>query len=165
LLAKQAIDRARLTGFVDPGTGLYNRRGFDRRLRELGAEAQRSHQPVACIVLTADAPVLESAVDSVEEVARSVAEFFKVSGRTADVVARLGPLRFAVIAPATAGEGAARLVERVGAAIMGGVGTDAPELGGITIRAGFWVLPDGAEEPVQPEEVLARASSMLVVPS
>lgn len=163
--AKQAVDRARLDGFVDPATGLYNRHGFDRRVRELGAEAQRSHQPVACIVLTADAPVLESAVDSVEEVAKSIAEFFKISGRTADVVARLGPLRFAVLAPATAGEGAARLVERVGAAIMGSTAADAPEPGGITLRAGYCVIPDCAEEPLEPEEILARASSLLVVPS
>jgi PleD family two-component response regulator len=165
LLAKQAVDRARLDGFLDPATGLYNRFGFDRRLREVGAEAQRSHQPVACVVFLADAPALESAVAAVEEVAKSVAEFFKVSGRTADVVARLGPLRFAVLAPATSGEGAAKLVDRVGSAIMGTAAADSSEVGGFIVRAGYCVVPDCAEEPLDPEEVLARASAMLVVPS
>jgi diguanylate cyclase (GGDEF)-like protein len=165
LLAKQAIDRARLDGFLDPATGLYNRNGFDHRLREVGAEAKRSHQPVACVVFVAEAPALESAVDAVEAVAKRVAEFFRISGRTADVVARLGPLRFAVLAPATAGEGAVKLVDRVGNAITATTAVDSPEHAGITLRAGYCVVQDCAEEPLQPEEVLARASSMMVVPS
>jgi diguanylate cyclase (GGDEF)-like protein len=165
LEAKQAADSARATGFLDPVTGLYNRLGFERRARELGAEALRARQSVACVVLVADAPEVESALETADHVAGNIAAFFHNSGRTADVVARLGPLKFAVLAPATSSEGALRLVERAGAALGSMGGATALDGGPITLRAGYCIVSDGSEEPLNPEELVARASVGLAVPS
>lgn len=159
LEAKLAADEARRAGFLDAATGLYNRAGFERRARELSAEAIRAGRPVACVVLVADAPEVESAVEASDSVARAVADFFQASGRTADVVARLGPLKFAVLAPETSAEGAQRLVDRAGAA-LGHVG----EPGGsnrrsIHLRAGYSTFPESRADAATIEEVLARASA------
>jgi PleD family two-component response regulator len=162
LQAKQAADRAVGAGYLDPGTGLYTKLGFDRRAREVSSEARRSHLPVACVVFVADAPQVESALESAEGVAQNVAEFFKQSGRTADVVGRLGPLRFGVIAPATSSDGAARMVERVEAALSE-AGALSANGGRISLRAGYYSISDFAEEPLDPDDLLARASATLSV--
>ncbi len=164
LQAKQASDRALGVGFLDSSTGLYTRFGFDRRAREISAEARRSHLPAACVVFVADAPHLESALESVEGVVRNVAEFFKHSGRSSDVVTRLGPLRFGVLAPATSSDGVARMVERIESALSE---TGALSANGarISLRAGYCSISDFAEEPFDPEDLLARASATLAVPS
>lgn len=162
LQAKQAIDRARGDGLLDPATGLYTRRGFERRAREVSAEARRSHLPVACVVFVADAPQLESAIEAVEGVAQNVAEFFRQSGRTSDVVARLGPLRFGVIAPATSSDGAVKMVERVEAALSK-AGLLSATSGRVSLRAGYCTVSDFSQETLDPEDLLARASATLSV--
>ncbi len=165
LQAKQVADQARDASLLDPATGLYNRNGFERRLREVAADARRTHQPVACVVLVADAPALNAAIDTTEEVAANLAAFFRSSGRTADVVARIGPLKFVVLAPATAGEGATRLVERAGMALASSSSVRSVDEGAVTLRAGYCVIPDCAGEPMNSDELLLRAAATLAVPS
>jgi len=52
--AKLDADRSRAEGLLDPATGLYNRQGMARRIRELGSSAFREHGAIACIVLALD---------------------------------------------------------------------------------------------------------------
>jgi GGDEF domain-containing protein len=103
-------------------------------------------------------------MESVEGVAQNVADFFKRSGRTSDVVARLGPLRFGVIAPATSADGAARMVERVEAALSDAGALSVPE-GRVSLRAGYCTVSDFSLEPLDPDDFLARAWATLSVPS
>ncbi|MCL4865684.1 MAG: response regulator, partial [Gemmatimonadales bacterium] len=50
LEAKQHADQVRRESLIDELTGLYNARGLERRAREVGAEASRQRQPLACVV-------------------------------------------------------------------------------------------------------------------
>jgi PleD family two-component response regulator len=154
LQAKQATDSGRADRFLDQATGLYTRTGLDRRAREIVAEARRNGQPVACVVFEPGEPDLDAAMRRIEELARRVASFFKESGRVADAVGRLGPLEFGVVAPGTSAEGAARMVERIEAAVSNGDGR-------VTVRAGYCALESltGSDS----EELLARAGAALRV--
>ncbi|MGQ0702408.1 MAG: response regulator [Gemmatimonadales bacterium] len=154
LQAKLALENGSAEALVDSGTGLYTRKGLDRRAREIVAEARRTGQPVACVVFSATDPELVAVVDRVEDFARRVARFFQESGRAADAVGRLGPLEFGVIAPGTSAEGAARMMERLQQVISGGDGAG-------SLRASLFA-PDSLEElPGEPEELLARAGAVL----
>ena len=106
LEARGAIDSLRQGGLVDPETGLYNRRGIERRGVELASEAARRQETVSCVVLTpetrADVPV-----DACADVGRRIGDLLRKTGRASDAIGRLGPLSFVVIAVG-AGESLAR---------------------------------------------------------
>ena len=112
LAAKQATDTLREQSLLDHATGLYNMRGLARRAREIGAEALRRHEPLACVVFTPEAEVNGSGdppAEEVERIALRVRDIVRTRGRTADAIGRLGTGEFAVIAPGTGGEGAVKL--------------------------------------------------------
>src|SRR6476660_5071134 len=52
LQSKRQVDLLRDESLLDQGTGLYNMRGLARRAREIGSEAFRRHEALACVVLT-----------------------------------------------------------------------------------------------------------------
>ena len=158
LQARQAIEQIAAEAFLDPTTGLYTRKGLDRRAREIISEARRHGQPVACIVFSPADPETESALERVEALARRVADFFRESGRAADAVGRIAPLEFGLIAPDTSAEGAARIIERLEGAVLNGDGR-------AQIRASYYV-PESLEElQAEPEELLARAGAALRISS
>lgn len=114
--AKLAADRIREETLVDVETGLYNARGLARRAREIGGEAIRRSDAVACVAFSAEhegtpnaAP--ESDVD--HEIAETVSRLCQASARSSDAVGRVGPNEYAIIAPATSEEGAERIVARL----------------------------------------------------
>ena len=158
LEAKQAIEEGVAEALLDPATGLYSRRGLDRRAREIVAEARRHNQPVACVVFSPADPGLEAALEEVESIAQRIARFFKESGRAADAVGRLSALEFGVIAPDTSAEGAARMIERLEQAVSNGNGRS-------LVRASYYVPESLAELQNEPEELLARAGAALRVES
>ena len=159
--AKQALDHARLEGLVDESTGLYSRIGLSRRAREVASEATRHQQPVACLVLALDAPVLAAAVETTEELARKIAGFFRTSGRSSDVVARLGPMEFGVIAPSTSAEGAASMVTRVEACLAASGESGQDDQGPIGLSAGYFAVANFAEAGVDPLDMIVRAGAAL----
>src|SRR6476619_3085432 len=59
LRCKQQVDTLREENLLDPGTGLYNMRGLTRRAKEIGSEAFRRREPVACVVTAPDTEVEE----------------------------------------------------------------------------------------------------------
>lgn len=120
--AKREADRLREEGLLDPATGLYNARGLARRAREIGAEASRRRDALACVAFIpapGDGSEFDDATadDVVSRVAETVGGLLRRTGRTSDAVGRLGRTEFAIIAPATEAAGAQRLAERVQAAV------------------------------------------------
>ncbi|MBA3659198.1 MAG: response regulator [Gemmatimonadales bacterium] len=163
LECKREVDALREENLLDPGSGLYNMRGLARRAREIGAEAFRRRDSLACVVFSPE-PDGESG-DPVDEEANRVAEqvglLFKRTGRASDAIGRLGHSEFGVIAPATGVDGALRLVKRIGAAIEA---SPIPVRGGerrLKVKAGYCAVPDFAESQVDAVELLLRATTAL----
>jgi diguanylate cyclase (GGDEF)-like protein len=186
--AKREADRLREEGLLDPATGLYNARGLARRAREIGAEASRRGDALACVALIpapADGSDFDEATaeDVVTRIAEQLGELLRRTGRTSDALGRLGRTEFAIIAPHTEAAGAHRLAERVREAVeaeqittVSGsfplptaytgdappTGSHATELGAhIHVRVGYYAVPDFAESSVDAVEMLVRAASAL----
>lgn len=164
LQAKQAIDGSRVDGLIDPGTGLYTRQGLVRRSREIASEARREHQALTCVVFTPELPTLENALLSVEAFAQEIAGFFRAAGRSSDAVARLSPLEFGVIAPATSEDGVARLVERLESATTAFSDAAYNLEGRIGLRAGYCSVADYADSPIDPLAMIEQASASIKAP-
>ena len=162
--SKRQVDQLREENLVDAGTGLYNMRGLARRAREIGSDAIRRRESLACVVLSpeTDADAEGESID--EELSRlsdQVGAVFRQVGRGSDAIGRLGPAEFGVIAPATGADGAVRLVDRLGGAVEA---MRIPVRGGeraVRIRAGYCAVPDFAESPIDAAELLLRATTAL----
>jgi diguanylate cyclase (GGDEF)-like protein len=163
LESKREVDGLREENLLDPGTGLYNMRGLSRRAREIGAEAFRRRDPVACVVFAPDTE--EGEEQTPEEEARrmsdQVALLFRQAGRASDAIGRLGMAEYGVIAPATGPDAAVRLARRLGGAVES---SPIPIRGGertLKLRAGYCAVPDFAESSVDAVELLLRATTAL----
>lgn len=161
--SKIEVDTLREESLLDQGTGLYNMRGLARRAREIGSEAFRRHEALACVVLTPEAEGGEGEPTEEENqrITERMGQVFRMSGRSSDAIGRLGPQEFAVIAPATGPDGAERLVERLGDSIEA---APIPVRGGdrrLRIRAGYCAVPDFADSPIDAVEILLRATTAL----
>ncbi len=55
LQGKREVDALKEESLLDPGTGLYNMRGLARRAHEIGADAFRRRDPLACVVFAPEA--------------------------------------------------------------------------------------------------------------
>jgi diguanylate cyclase (GGDEF)-like protein len=161
LQSKREVDGLREENLLDP-TGLYNMRGLSRRAREIGAEAFRRRDPVACVVF---APDNDEVGHADEEESRRMSDqlalLFRQAGRASDAIGRLGQAEYGVIAPATGPEAALRMVRRLGSAIES---APIPVRGGektLKLRAGYCAVPDFAESSVDAVELLLRATTAL----
>ena len=152
---KRDADRAREQSPVTDETGLYTVRGLALRAQELGLQAFHHAEPLACVAL---APITSrgsnaGAVDLVAHVLRA-------TGRRSDAIGRVGPGEFAVVAPGTDRVGAVLLAERVSralhAAAPGRAAGAVPSL-----RAGYDAVANASYTPVEPKNLLDRATSAL----
>jgi DNA-binding response OmpR family regulator len=127
---KRAADRASQAALLEPHGELYSPRGLVRRAVELGAEAARRRQPLACLRLRLEAPAASGPrrvgdsppVEPAERaelqeaaVADAVRAVRDLHGRAADVFGRLSATEFAVLAPGTDVAGAEQLGARLAA--------------------------------------------------
>jgi diguanylate cyclase (GGDEF)-like protein len=164
LQCKREVDGLREENLLDPGTGLYNMRGLSRRAREIGAEAFRRRDPIACVVFAPDADEDEPDPLEDEETRRmsdQIALLFRQAGRASDAIGRLGHSEYGVIAPATGPDAAVRMVRRLGGVIES---SPIPVRGGektLRLRAGYCAVPDFAESSVDAVELLLRATTAL----
>ena len=163
LQSKREVDGLREENLLDPGSGLYNMRGLSRRAREIGAEAFRRRDPVACVVFAPDLEDDEagSEEEETQRMSDQVALLFRQSGRASDAIGRLAMAEYGVIAPATGPEAAVRLARRLGGAIES---SPIPIRGGertLRLRAGYCAVPDFAESSVDAVELLLRATTAL----
>ena len=152
--AKFDADRVREESLLDQLTGLYNVRGLARRARELGSHAFRSHKSFACVVFSTIVDDAQGGAAAEAQIAAAVerlAKALRERGRVSDATGRLGPNEFAVIAQDTDADGAVRLAER----LTNELKAAQPD---IRVVAGFDVVPDYHEAPIDPSEMLARAS-------
>ena len=164
LQCKREVDGLREESLLDLSTGLYNMRGLSRRAHEIGADAFRRRDPLACVVFAPEAEgsdVGEAPDEEVHRIAEQVGHLLKRVGRSSDAIGRLGQSEFAVIAPATGTEGALRLVRRLGGSIES---SPIPVRGGertLRVQAGYCAVPDFAESTVDAVELLLRATTAL----
>ncbi|HET7789697.1 MAG TPA: response regulator [Gemmatimonadales bacterium] len=152
--AKRELEQVWLDGLLDSETGLYNRRGLARRAREISAQAYRQHGAIACLVLAVQPDPQASAEDAESAVADWV-RTLRAQGRVSDVIGRLGPSEFAVIAPATDARGAVKMAERL---------TTGPAQGGgaaklLSLRAGYEAVANLGYAPLEPLELVVRAAT------
>jgi diguanylate cyclase (GGDEF)-like protein len=165
LQSKRQVDLLREENLLDSGTGLYNMRGLARRAREIGSDAIRRREALACVVFAPETELENVDEEAPEEeqlrMSDQVGAVFRQVGRVSDAIGRLGPTEFAVIAPATGAEGAVRLVSRLGEAVEA---TRIPVRGGarsVRVKAGYCAVPDFAESSVDAVELLLRATTAL----
>jgi PleD family two-component response regulator len=146
--AKRNIDAALADGPMDPATGLHSRTGLARRARELGALMARTHGALACVVFAIDADPADV----------SAAAHLAQSARVSDVVGKLGPREFAVIAPATDHIGALQLARRV-ADTLCEEGSKTALTPGKTLHVGYEAVTNLKYSPIDPVALLARATT------
>jgi diguanylate cyclase (GGDEF)-like protein len=163
--AKRDADMLREDGLLDASTGLYNARGLARRAREIGADAMRRRDALACIAFAPDAAASSLSERKMEELGARVAEHLGAAigrtGRGSDAIGRLGQAEFAIIAPSTEAMGAERLALRVQELVEGlpfhADGNGSP----MRLRAGYCAVSDFAESSVDVVEMLVRAAVAL----
>ena len=155
LAAKRLADRVHEEALVDEPTGLYNARGLERRAREVGSEASRLRQPLACVVFGAVNNGLAEAVASADALAHQLGATFLQQGREADIYGRLGGLQFGVVAPATTADGARRLIERLSTAAREALRQDGTPP--VELRAGYCAVSDYGAGEMDVTEMLQRA--------
>ena len=154
-----AVGRALDASVVDPGSGLYTQEGLERRAQELAADAVRRHAPLACVALglaldrKGEAPTLPAA-------SAYAAQVLTASGRMSDCVGSLGAGEFAVLAPATPPDGAAKMAQRLSRLIE----TAGPRPAGVPplrVHAGYEAVADLHQTPREPESFLEHAGTAL----
>ena len=104
---------------LDQLTGLYSSKGLVRRTEELLADARRTHREVSVVTITLDDPERAAALEAAGVLARRAGQVVRGTVRAADIVGRVGPLRFAVVSSGSAREGAQRLADRLVSALNG----------------------------------------------
>ena len=163
--SKRETDRIRDESLLDQLTGLYNIRGLARRAREIGADAYRHHDPLACVAFTTEPDPVVLSPETVNELAARVAAhlstIFRRTGRVSDAIGRLGQQEFAIIAPSTAAPGAVRLVQRLQESLESAPITVAGTDRRLKIRASYCAVSDYAESSVDAVEMLLRAATAL----
>ena len=137
LRAKLELDRLRGESLLDPVSGLYSRKGLAQRAREIGSDASRRHEPVACVVLGAapepGEPAPEDA-DGASPADERIAQLLRRASRVSDAVGRIAPREYAVLAPSTGAAGATRLATRLGSALEAAVPASGTRL---RVKAGY----------------------------
>jgi len=129
--------RARNGDDLADATGLYTVRGLALRAQELTLQAFHHAASLACVAL--------AGVDG-----ELLAGVLRAGGRRSDAIGRVGPGEFAVVAPGTDRAGAVLLAERVARAVPG-------------LRAGYDAVTNARYTPIDPKNLLGRATSALRV--
>jgi PleD family two-component response regulator len=138
--ANYEILRAAGDSLVDQLTGLYSRRGLERRALEISSVARRTHQGLVCVAMASSASH-DDEWDSIAVTAKRAAEAFKPALRASDALGRLHNTEFAVFAPITDAEGPVKLIRRLADAIRSQEDAEP----GFGLCAGYDTVFDAAE--------------------
>jgi len=160
--AKFEADRAREESLLDELTGLYNIRGLARRARELGSQAFRHHEPFACVVLAphVDAAGTDTAASeaAVAAAVTHIAKTLRAAGRVADAIGRVGPTEFGVVAQGADADGVVKLAQRLVKSLEAGAQESGGSIPSFRVRAGYDAVSNYHEAPIEPEDMLVRAT-------
>jgi PleD family two-component response regulator len=149
---------------AEPASGLYTKRGLERRARELVSDAFRRHAPLACLALSVepDTPRAPSEAAAAPPVVVDFASrLLQASGRASDAIGRAPAGEFLVLAPSTAPAGAAQMARRL-SHVIEAAGPRPAGLPPLRVRAGYEAVGDLHETPLDPASLLAHASAALV---
>lgn len=149
--AKRDADAARAGALVDPRSAFWNESGLRRCTEEILAQMARARAPITVACLD---PIWPSARGD-WDLGDRLSEGLRRAARQADAIGRLGPARFAVVAPRTAAVNATLLGTRLLEGIAHIVKGDAEAM-----RVGVTSLDDSAIAPPA-AELLARAVAAL----
>ena len=152
LRARAETQAASAEALIDRGTGLYSRQGLAQRVAELSAQARRRQEQLSCLVLSVGSLELSEAVRSAQELGGTVGRAIRTVVRASDVVGRVSPVDFVVVAAGLPAESAGHLVERFTRAIASLRPADAPA---VVLRAGVANLEEGTAESL--DDLLQRA--------
>ena len=160
---KLDLDRALEGSPVDPTSGLYTRRGLERRARELTADAFRRRAPLACVAFGIEpdpkgAPARGAALPGAVAYAATV---LQASGRASDAIGDLSEGAFAVLAPATPPEHALKMARRLSLVIE----TAGPRPAGVPplrVHAGYEATANVHETPIGPVSLIEHAGAALI---
>lgn len=149
---------------IDRVTGLYSRQGLAQRVAELSAQARRRQEQLSCVVLSVGSLELSEAVHSAQDLGGTVGRAIRTVVRASDVVGRISPVDFVVVAAGLPAESAGHLVERFTRAIASLRPVDAPV---VMLRAGVANLEDGAAESLDDllHRAVAVAAPVVTVPA
>ncbi|HYH37076.1 MAG TPA: PleD family two-component system response regulator [Azospirillum sp.] len=165
ILLKRQTDLLRQLSFLDGLTGIPNRRRFDEVLALEWRRCSRSRLPLSVIMLDVDHFKAfndryghQSGDDCLRAVSRLLSEHVM---RPGDLVARFGGEEFVCLLPETDADGAARVAERLRAAVEAEAIPHAasPVAGHVTISLGCAGTVPPADRP--PEELLDVADRAL----
>lgn len=163
LSRRTVIDVRRLAllerdAFLDPLTGLYNRRYLMRRLDEHVALARRERCPLAVLMIDVDhfKDINDTAGHGVgDQVLREIGRVVATNCRCGEIAVRHGGDELVVLAAGLTADAAKKLAEHLRHEIaMTDVGTGSA----ITVSIGVSGLADGVEDAA---ELLARADEAL----
>jgi len=112
------------------------------------------------LALDLDPDAITAGDTAAEAILKSV-QALKSSGRLSDVLGRLGPTEFAVIAPSTGPPGALRMAERLVSAIREITSARGEPAAVRQVRVGYEAVSNVGYAPIQPVDLLIRASAAL----
>jgi len=130
IAAKRHADALTRASLMDARAQMYNLRGVTSRARELGADAARAGTPLACVAidtrpgLRALGTLADQRAAEEEDLVR-LRGAWAASGRSSDVIGRVGATEYVVLAPRTDASGARVLADRLQRA-LGDSGAEAP---------------------------------------
>jgi len=157
---KRELDFAQATSLLDPPTQIYNTRGLLLRAEEVVAVAARYNHPLSCVVLgpseLEDAGLSDADARRLTDIVISTV---RQTCRTSDLVGRLGPSQFAVIAPETGPRAAWQMVRRILLETDRRLGRERLSTG--LFKAGYWSATNVQRVASRPVEILVNAVTAL----
>jgi len=164
-----------LTGeerMLDGLTGFYSLPGLMRRAEEETAEAERHERPLACIAFgpflasgTPENPeVSDEVLRTMPELELKLERIFHRLGRRSDVIGRLNPNEFVVVAPSTTEDGAVKLGRRFLSEMQDltiSLGERADRVARVEMRAGYYAPTLPLATSVKPAQLVGRAAGAL----
>ena len=165
LRARRATSDAREHCLIDAETGVLSSQSMERWAVQLAARASRNHEPLACVVLMPSNGAVGTQASSSDGVTSAVSSFLQISResfRRSDVVGRTHDGRLALLAPETDSDGVEGMLARLRAAISEATSSQRAGFPAPTeFKAGYWAVQDFAISPLEPAELLRRASAAL----